>query len=145
MNMKKILLLMLPLLTLGCQAQEKKNFDFNKYKDVIMNEYAYPPRFAKSADDVVRSGGQSITKAEKYAEREEDYKLLRAEYDKISRECSKILRAIFNISDLDLQNVVYAYYVLGMSFKEISYSQHISEVTAKRWRDKGVNILNFKK
>ncbi len=98
-----------------------------------------------SADDVVRSGGQSITKAEKYAEREEDYKLLRAEYDKISRECSKILRAIFNISDLDLQNVVYAYYVLGMSFKEISYSQHISEVTAKRWRDKGVNILNFKK
>ena len=53
MNMKKILLLMLPLLTLGCQAQEKKNFDFNKYKDVIQNEYAYPPRFAKSADDVV--------------------------------------------------------------------------------------------
>ena len=53
MNMKKILLLMLPLLTLGCQAQEKKNFDFtiNKYKDAIL-EYAIP-RFAKSADDTV--------------------------------------------------------------------------------------------
>ena len=53
MKMKKILLLILPLLALGCQAQEKKGFDFNKYKDVIMNEYAFPPRFAKSADDVV--------------------------------------------------------------------------------------------
>ena len=53
MKMKKILLLILPLLALGCQAQEKKSFDFNKYREVIMNEYAFPPRFAKSADDVV--------------------------------------------------------------------------------------------
>ena len=50
MNMKRILLLLLPLLALTCQAQEKKNFDINKYREVILNEYAYP-RFAKSADD----------------------------------------------------------------------------------------------
>ncbi|MBO4674254.1 MAG: hypothetical protein J5616_07885 [Bacteroidaceae bacterium] len=49
--MKKILLLLLPLLSLSCQAQEKP-FDINKYKDVILNEYAYP-RFAKSSDDTV--------------------------------------------------------------------------------------------
>ena len=41
----------MPLLALGCQAQEKR-FDINKYKEVILNEYAYP-RYAKSADDVV--------------------------------------------------------------------------------------------
>ncbi len=52
MNMKRIILLLLPLLALGCQAQEKKNFDINKYKDVILKEYAYP-RYAKSADDTV--------------------------------------------------------------------------------------------
>ena len=49
--MKKILLLLLPLLVLSCKAQEKR-FDINKYKDVILNEYAYP-RFAKSSDDTV--------------------------------------------------------------------------------------------
>ena len=52
MNMKKTLLLIISLLALGCQAQDKKSFDISKYKDVILNEYAYP-RYAKSADDTV--------------------------------------------------------------------------------------------
>lgn len=48
--MKKVLLLMLPLLaSLSCQAQ-KKSFDINQYKDAIL-EFAIP-RFAKSAEDV---------------------------------------------------------------------------------------------
>ena len=55
MNKTIIHLVLLAMLftPLSMEAQEKKSFDFNKYKDVIMNEYAFPPRFAKSADDVV--------------------------------------------------------------------------------------------
>ena len=55
MNKTIIHLVLLAMLftPLSMEAQEKKSFDFNKYRDVIMNEYAFPPRFAKSADDVV--------------------------------------------------------------------------------------------
>ena len=55
MNKNIIIIAFLAMLftPLSMAAQKKKSFDFNKYKEVIMNEYAYPPRFAKSADDVV--------------------------------------------------------------------------------------------
>ena len=55
MNKNIIIIAFLAMLftPLSMAAQEKKSFDFNKYREVIMNEYAFPPRFAKSADDVV--------------------------------------------------------------------------------------------
>lgn len=55
MNKNIIIIAFLAMLftPLSMAAQEKKSFDFNKYREVIMNEYAFPLRFAKSADDVV--------------------------------------------------------------------------------------------
>ena len=52
-NIINIVLFAVLFTPLSMEAQEKKDFNINKYKEVILNEYAFPPRFAKSADDVV--------------------------------------------------------------------------------------------
>ncbi len=98
-----------------------------------------PPDF----DSIITAGGRKESKQQIYAERDSRKELLLAQYQNISNECNKILRAIFRIKNLDWQNTVYEYYILGMSLKEIAYSDHISEATAKRWRNKGIDVIKF--
>ena len=98
-----------------------------------------PPDF----EAVITAGGKKLSKQQVYTERDSRKELLLMQYQKITQECNKILRAIFKIENLDYQNTVYEYYILGMSLKEIAYSDHISESTAKRWRNKGIEKIKF--
>ena len=98
-----------------------------------------PPDF----EAVITAGGKKLSKQQVYTERDSRKELLLMQYQKITQECNKILRAIFKIENLDYQNTVYEYYILGMSLNEIAYSDHISESTAKRWRNKGIEKIKF--
>ena len=98
-----------------------------------------PPDF----EAVITAGGKKLSKQQVFAERDSREALIRQQLSTVQAECNKILRAILKIDNLDYQNTVYEYYILGMSLKEIAFSDHISETTAKRWRNKGIEKIKF--
>lgn len=95
-------------------------------------------------DKIKTLGGKNdLNKIAAYAERDEIYKLKVREKKKTEDEMLNILISISSIDNLDFQNAVYCYFILDMTYAEISFQYHISESTARWRRDRGIEEIIF--
>lgn len=98
---------------------------------------------APLGEGVASSGGEKLSKQERYSERDEELKRLSNQLETVSKAMTAIETAISKIKNIDYQNAIYAHYILDYSDREYSLIAHFSEETARNHRRKGIKEIEF--